>query len=122
MVKTGKGEVSVEAPWIKGGLAVTRVPDSDPARWNLTHSATGLALAYFLTTETAQRFAEWALTLPMDWTKSEEQVREQMKAVGYKGFRKTAEWIATWGDPEFARPKTQLPAVPQIQRYFEESD
>ncbi len=123
MVKAGNGElVSVEAPWIKGGLAVTRVPGSEPARWSLTHSATGLALAHFLTTETAQRFAEWALTLPMDWTKSEEQVREQMRTVGYRGFKKTAEWIATWGDPAFARPKTQLPAVPQIQRYFEESD
>ena len=41
MVKTGKREVSVEAPWIKGGLAVTRVPNSDPARWSLTHSGNG---------------------------------------------------------------------------------
>ena len=99
-----------------------RVPGSDPARWSLTHSATGLG--HGVLPDDRNRAA--LRRVGVDAADGLDEIGgagpRQMRTVGYGGFKKTAEWIATWGDPEFARPKTQLPTVPQIQRYFEESD
>ena len=87
-----KGRIAVETPWTEGGLAVIQTVEN--TGWNVTHRKTGYSVMAenpFESAAAAQRYAEWLLTLPVDWTEERPSVRDNRIKTA---VRSVAEWIA----------------------------
>ncbi|MBK8359424.1 MAG: hypothetical protein IPL15_10765 [Comamonadaceae bacterium] len=110
---TPKGMVTTAATWSSRGLAVAvmtpaMLPDGWTQGYSVTHVASGLSVGSAIASgERAQRFAEWLLTLGIDFTQPKVVTRELTLPV----IEKLVEWLAS---------QPFLVSVEEIQAKFQE--
>ena len=110
---TPKGMVTTAATWLSRGLAVAvmthaMLPDGWTQGYSVTHVASGLSVGSAIASgERAQRFAEWLLTLGIDFTQPKVVTRELTLPV----LEKLVEWLAS---------QPFLVSVEEIQAKFQE--